>query len=35
MSKTNGVMIQFFHWYIADDGSLWKELEEKANESYL
>ncbi|MEM6449120.1 MAG: alpha-amylase [Cyanobacteria bacterium P01_D01_bin.105] len=26
----NGVMMQFFHWYIAPDGSLWNELSEKA-----
>ncbi|NJM96917.1 MAG: alpha-amylase [Phormidesmis sp. RL_2_1] len=28
----NGVMMQFFHWYIAPDGSLWNELAQKANE---
>lgn len=30
MSETNGVMMQFFHWYTPPDGSLWKELSEKA-----
>ncbi len=22
----NGTLIQFFHWYIADDGNLWNQL---------
>jgi alpha-amylase len=22
----NGVMLQYFHWYLPDDGSLWKKL---------
>jgi alpha-amylase len=26
---TNGVIMQFFHWYNAPDGSLWKEFEEQ------
>ena len=26
----NGVMMQFFHWYIEANGSLWNELSEKA-----
>ncbi len=30
MSEPNGVMMQYFHWYAADDGSLWKELAENA-----
>lgn len=29
MESTNGVMMQFFHWYNAPDGSLWNELREK------
>lgn len=26
MSKTNGVLMQYFHWYIPADGSLWKKV---------
>lgn len=29
---TNGTMIQFFHWYYPADGSLWKHVQEKAEE---
>lgn len=29
MSEPNGVMMQFFHWYNAADGSLWSELRKK------
>ncbi|MBN2664448.1 MAG: alpha-amylase [Bacteroidales bacterium] len=25
MNKSNGVLMQFFHWYIPADGSLWKK----------
>lgn len=32
MSGLNGVMMQFFHWYIPADGSLWNDLEAKASE---
>ncbi len=32
MNKTNGVMMQFFHWYNEPDGTLWKEIAEKAQE---
>ncbi len=32
MSAPNGVMMQFFHWYIQPDGKLWAELAEKAEE---
>jgi len=32
MSAPNGVMMQYFHWYTADDGSLWNELTENAEE---
>ena len=28
----NGVMMQFFHWYVQPDGSLWNELADKAGE---
>ncbi len=28
---TNGTLIQFFHWYIPDDGSLWNHLKEEAD----
>ncbi len=27
---TNGVMMQFFHWYLPDDGSLWTQLAEES-----
>jgi len=30
MFKPNGVMMQYFHWYIAADGGLWNELDENA-----
>jgi alpha-amylase len=30
MAELNGVMMQFFHWYIAPDGNLWNELKGKA-----
>ena len=26
MSETNGVMMQYFHWYSPADGSLWREV---------
>ncbi|MEM8806883.1 MAG: alpha-amylase [Cyanobacteria bacterium P01_G01_bin.38] len=32
MSLPSGVMMQFFHWYVPSDGSLWNELAEKSNE---
>lgn len=32
MSETNGVMMQYFHWYCPDDGSLWNQLAESAEE---
>ncbi|HEU0109704.1 MAG TPA: alpha-amylase [Flavisolibacter sp.] len=28
----NGTMIQFFHWYIPNDGNFWKEVKNKAPE---
>ena len=30
MFVPNGVMMQFFHWYVPADGSLWNELAEKS-----
>lgn len=32
MSSSNGVMMQFFHWYTPDDGNLWNEVAERAAE---
>ncbi|MEO1395628.1 MAG: alpha-amylase [Cyanobacteria bacterium J06634_5] len=32
MANNNGVMMQFFHWYINPDGSLWNELAQKSDE---
>jgi alpha-amylase len=32
MSDQNGVMMQYFHWYMPDDGSLWKQVADKAEE---
>ncbi len=32
MSELNGVMMQYFHWYSAADGSLWQQVAEKAEE---
>ncbi|WP_373544970.1 alpha-amylase [Chamaesiphon sp.] len=32
MSDPNGVMMQYFHWYNPDDGSLWNQVAEKASE---
>ena len=34
MSKVRGVMMQFFHWNLPNDGNLWKELITKAKELY-
>lgn len=30
MGKVNGVMMQYFHWYLPNDGSLWKKVSEQA-----
>jgi alpha-amylase len=30
MSHPNGVMMQYFHWYIPKDGNLWNQLAESA-----
>jgi len=32
MSHQNGVMMQYFHWYLPDDGSLWNQVAEKAED---
>jgi alpha-amylase len=32
MPATNGVMMQYFHWYISDDGSLWDQVAARAEE---
>jgi alpha-amylase len=32
MSDVNGVMMQYFHWYIPDDGSLWNQLAASAKD---
>ena len=32
MSQVNGVMMQFFHWYIDPDSILWNEVRNKAAE---
>lgn len=32
MSEVNGVMMQYFHWYNPDDGSLWNQLAESAKD---
>lgn len=32
MSELNAVMMQFFHWYTPNDGSLWDEVARRAGE---
>lgn len=32
MATTNGVILQFFHWYNPADGSLWNELAQNAQQ---
>ncbi|NJN86481.1 MAG: alpha-amylase [Leptolyngbyaceae cyanobacterium SL_7_1] len=32
MADMNGVMMQYFHWYCPDDGSLWNQLSDSAEE---
>jgi alpha-amylase len=32
MSEPNGVMMQYFHWYVPADGSLWRQVAEEASE---
>ncbi|MEM6500296.1 MAG: alpha-amylase [Cyanobacteria bacterium P01_C01_bin.89] len=29
MSEPNGVMMQYFHWYLSPDGNLWKDVKEQ------
>ena len=28
MSEPNGVMMQYFHWYIPPDGTLWNQVKD-------
>jgi alpha-amylase len=32
MSAPNGVMMQYFHWYNPDDGQLWNQLAQSAED---
>lgn len=32
MSETNGVMMQYFQWYMPEDGNLWNQLKKDAKE---
>jgi alpha-amylase len=32
MPTPNGVMMQYFHWYVPPDGGLWKEAAKHARE---
>jgi alpha-amylase len=32
MSEPNGVMMQYFHWYVTADGSLWRQVAQEASE---
>jgi alpha-amylase len=32
MSEPNGVMMQYFHWYLPPDGSLWQQLARDAQD---
>lgn len=32
MAHANGVMMQYFHWYSPEDGSLWKEVATNAKD---
>jgi len=32
MSKVNGTMMQYFHWYIPDDGKFWQEVANNAKD---
>ena len=31
-TPTNGVMMQYFHWYIDPDGTLWQQVAKRAND---
>ncbi|WP_286879735.1 hypothetical protein [Proteiniphilum sp. UBA7639] len=28
--RTNGIMMQYFEWFLPDDGNLWNRLKEDA-----
>lgn len=32
MADLNGVMMQYFHWYLPDDGTLWNQLAQSVEE---
>ncbi len=32
MSEPNGVMMQYFHWYVPEDGNLWNQLADSAED---
>jgi alpha-amylase len=32
MSELNGVMMQYFHWYTPQDGSLWKQIRDNVHD---
>ena len=32
MSSSNGVMMQYFHWYLEPDGTLWQEVANRAKD---
>jgi alpha-amylase len=32
MKKTNGVMMQYFEWYLPENCKLWKQLSKNAAE---
>lgn len=32
MSEPNGVMMQYFHWYVPEDGNLWNQLKDSAED---
>jgi len=32
MSEPNGVMMQYFHWYVSPDGNLWNQLANSAKD---
>lgn len=32
MANINGTMMQYFHWYIPDDGTLWEQVQDRASE---
>lgn len=32
MAQLNGVMMQYFHWYMPEDGRLWQQVKDKSTE---